>query len=74
MAPSSREPIVLLLWKILLFSVIVIMTNAQTLKSGDKRVGFKKNVNIARQWTCKNSQPRLVYVGNQNKSNILLNC
>ncbi|KAK4026616.1 hypothetical protein OUZ56_015617 [Daphnia magna] len=64
MASSLREPSVLPLLKILFsLSVILIMADASTPKIGDKRVGFKKNVNIARQWTCKNPQPRLVYVG-----------
>lgn len=73
MASSLREPSVLPLLKILFsLSVILIMADASTPKIGDKRVGFKKNVNIARQWTCKNPQPRLVYVGKSNRFIIYL--
>ncbi|KAI9563530.1 hypothetical protein GHT06_010993 [Daphnia sinensis] len=61
MASCLREPSVLFL---LTLSVILVLADASTTpKVGEKRVGFKKNVNIARQWTCKNPQPRLVYVG-----------
>lgn len=61
----TRYSFVLLLLKILLLSSSVLfnidVVDADV-KNGDKRVGFKKNVNIARQWTCKNPQPRLVYI------------
>ncbi|XP_057376695.1 uncharacterized protein LOC130697917 [Daphnia carinata] len=60
MASSLREPSVLFLFSL---SVVLILANASTPQMSEKRVGFKKNINIARQWTCKNAQPRLVYVG-----------
>ncbi len=44
--------------------VIVLAAAAEASKNGgnNKRVGFKKNVNTANQWACKNPQPRLVYI------------
>ena len=50
-------------WLVLLLSLAIVVADAGASKNGEKRIGFKKNFNIARQWTCKNPQPRLVYIG-----------
>ena len=62
---TIRDSLVILLS----FSVLLLTAVADNNKNGDKRVGFKKNVNIARQWSCKNPQPRLVYIGTRTAHN-----
>ncbi|XP_046641443.1 uncharacterized protein LOC124326580 [Daphnia pulicaria] len=58
---SSRR--ITSVWLLNFFWAFVMISAAvEASKNGGKRVGFKKNVNTANQWSCKHPQPRLVYI------------